>query len=90
MLCSCLLGLDSGMAAECAGRSKLSELMPYHVLGDIDGDEFIPVMHGECMSDKFRRDRAIARPRFYHLFLTGFVQDFDFLEKLLVDVRSFF
>ena len=42
------------MSAECARRCELAELMPDHVFCHIDRNEFVAVMNGERMPDKFR------------------------------------
>src|SRR6266487_1579906 len=46
------------VAAEQPRRGELAKLVPHHVLGDVDGDELVPVVHRERMPDEIRRDRA--------------------------------
>lgn len=37
----------SSVTAEDTGGRKLAEFVANHVLSDIDGDEFVPVMHSD-------------------------------------------
>ena len=45
------------MRLEDTGRSKLTELVTYDVLGDVDRDERFSVMDTECVADEVGRDR---------------------------------
>ncbi len=49
-----LFFLVAGVAAESAGGSELAELVTYHVLRHVDGDELVAVMHGEGVAYKVR------------------------------------
>ena len=46
--------LSSYMSPEGARRSKFSQLVSNHVFCDINGDEFISVMHSKSVTDKIR------------------------------------
>ena len=50
------------VTAEYTGRGELAELVADHVLGDIDGDELVPVMHSDGKADEIRRNHRGARP----------------------------
>ena len=78
------------MGLELAGGNKLPELVADHVLGDEDGNMSLPIVDAEGASHKFRGDGAISRPGPDDLLLTGSLHLFHFLEKLGVDVDSFF
>ena len=44
--------LVAGVTTEGAGRGELAQLVTYHVLGDVNRNEFITIVHCESMADK--------------------------------------
>src|SRR3989454_1027352 len=65
------------VAAEQPRRGELAQLVAHHVLGDVDGDELVPVVHREGVAHEVGRDRAAPRPGLEHLLLVPLVQDPD-------------
>ena len=49
-----MLLLVAGMATETARGRELAQLVSYHVLGDLDRDEFVTVVNCNCMSHEIR------------------------------------
>src|SRR5438093_11855630 len=75
------------VAAEDPRGHELSELVPDHVLGDIDRQELVTVVDGQRVADELRRDRATARPGLEHPFLAAPVQGLDLPDQGVDDVR---
>lgn len=48
----------AGVASECACRRKFAEFMTYHVLCDVNRNEFVPVVYSDGMAYEIRRDHA--------------------------------
>src|SRR5262245_47312800 len=82
-----LLGYVRTMAAEDAGRNELAELVPDHVLGDVDGQELVPVVPGQRVADELREDRAAPRPGLEHPLLAAPVERLDLADQAVDDVR---
>src|SRR2546421_13057033 len=57
-----LLRLRAGVAFERARGRELAQLVADHVLGHIDRDMPLAVVHGEGQADKVRRDHRAPRP----------------------------
>ena len=68
------------MAAEDAGRSELTQLVAYHVLRHIHGDELVAVVDCYGLSYEIRRNHGSSRPGL----------DGDLLVRLLRLDYSFF
>src|SRR6185437_5772501 len=47
---------------ERAGRGKLAQLMPHHVLGDVHRNELLAVVHGDGVPHELGKNRGTARP----------------------------
>ena len=58
------------MTAEDTGGRELAELVSDHVLGDIHGDELVPVMHSDGEAYKVGGDHGGAGPRLDGRFLS--------------------
>src|SRR5579864_3849579 len=57
---------------ELPGRRKLAQLVPHHVLGDVNRDELLAVVHGDGVPHELRQDGRAPRPGADHLlFSTG-------------------
>lgn len=79
------------MRAEGSRRRKLAELVPDHVLGDVDRDELLAVVDTEGESNEFRSDRRTTGPSLDRLFGAAIgVCLLDFLDQVEVDVEAFF
>src|SRR5688500_9077196 len=81
------LGLG-GVATERARRRELAQLVPDHVLGDVDGNELLPVVHRHGVPDHLGDHRRSARPRLDHALLVDAVHLLDLLEQRRVDERT--
>src|SRR5213594_2826818 len=79
--------LSRAVRLERAGHRELTQPVTDHVLRDVDRDELLAVVDGECVADELRRDRRAARPRLQHLLLPAPVQLLHPREQRLVDVR---
>src|SRR3954454_13354477 len=60
------LGATARMSAEVARRRELAQLVPDHVLADVDGDVLLAVMHANRQPDHQLQDGGRARPRLDH------------------------
>ena len=78
------------MTAEAAGGSKLAEFVSNHVLGHIDGNEFVAIMHGEGVAHEFGGNHGSAAPGLDYGFLSACFHRIDLLFELDTDVGSFF
>ena len=76
------------MTAEGARGSELAELVAYHVLGYVDRDELVPVVHGESMAHEFGGDHRSAAPCLDNRLLAALLHRGDFLLKLYADERA--
>src|SRR5262249_49841549 len=72
-----------------SGR-ELPEFMSDHVLGDVDGDEFAPVVDRDRMPDHVGNDRGTARPGLDDLLFTSRVQLGHLLGQVVIDERALF
>ena len=82
--------LVAGVAAEGACGGELSELVTYHVLSYIYGNELVSVVHCESMAYEFRSDHGCAAPRLDDVLLAGSFHVGYFLLKLDADEGTFF
>src|SRR5206468_7385928 len=78
-----LLGL--AVRLEGARERELAEPVADHVLGHVDGNELLAVVHGQRVAHELRRDRRPPRPRLEDLLLAGAVELLDPPVQLLVD-----
>ena len=56
--------IGSAVRAECARRRELSQLVTYHIFGDIHRDELVAVMHGNVEAYKLGQDDRPPGPGF--------------------------
>jgi hypothetical protein len=75
---------------EGPGWRKLAELMPNHVLTNINRDKFFAIMDRQRMSDKFGQDDRPPRPGLDDLLLSTLIHPLNLLEELRIDVRTLF
>src|SRR5215469_1994689 len=73
---------------ERARRCELAQLVPHHLLGDVNGDELLPVMHSDGVADHVRQNRRTPRPRFHHFLFVARIHPFDFFAQMLIDKRT--
>src|SRR5258708_7460222 len=78
------------MTLECPGRRKFAELVSYHVLGYVHGDELPPVVDRYCVPDEVGQDRRAAGPRPQHFLFVLLVHRGHLLNQVVVGERSFF
>src|SRR5487761_11309 len=76
------------VALERAGQRELAELVTDHVLGHIDRNVLLAVVHGDREADEFRRDRRAARPGLDRLFVVDGARGVDLLHQMVVDERA--
>src|SRR5688500_17327520 len=79
-----LLGLR-GVPLERARRRELAELVAHHVLGHVDRDELLAVVHGHRVADHLGHHRRAARPGLDDLLLVRAVHRLELLEERRVD-----
>src|SRR5262245_42059568 len=73
------------VALERPRRRELPELVPHHVLGHVDRDELLAVVHRECVTDHLRDQRGPPGPGLDHLLLEALVQVLHLLAQVDVD-----
>src|SRR6266850_4565156 len=76
-----LLGDVLAVAAEHAGRHELAQLVTHHVLGDVDGNELVAVVHGERVPDELGKNGATARPGLEHALVPAAIEPLDLLDE---------
>ena len=64
--------------------------MPNHVLGHIDRDELVAVVHRKGEPNHFRQDVGATRPGFDDLPLPGFLRLLDLSHQVIIDKGTFF
>src|SRR5215217_35055 len=77
----------AGVAAEQARRRELAELVTHHVLGHIDRDELVAVVHGEGVAHELGQDRACPAPGLHHPLLVAGRHGGHLAGEVLRDVR---
>ncbi len=80
----------NGMASECSRRTKLAELVAYHILCHENGRKDFPIVDHKSVTDKLGNNRATACPGLDRLVPIHLVECLDFTVHLFVDVWSFF
>src|SRR6267142_2109906 len=76
------------VTAEQPRRREFAELVAHHVLGDVHGDELVPVVHRERVADEVGGDGAPPRPGLEHLLLVPLVEGANLHHQRLLDVRT--
>src|SRR5262249_11272609 len=84
-----LLPLAAAVAAEDARWGELAELVPDHVLGDVQLDELLSVVDLEVLADELGDDRAVASPGADRLTLVGALIALHLGQQPLIDVGPF-
>src|SRR5206468_9495155 len=74
-----------GVALELPGRRELAELVPDHVLRDVDRNELPSVVDGQRVADHLGGDGRAPRPGLDDLAVAGLVHRVDLLEQMSVD-----
>ena len=80
----------AAVTTEGASRSKFSELVTYHVLGYVNGNKLVTIVHCDSVTHEVGRDHRGARPSLDHSLLAALVHSVNFLLELYTDVRTFF
>src|SRR5574342_369713 len=55
--------------------------MSDHVLGDINGNELLAIMHRHGVANEFRCYRGPSGPRLYNLFFSGSIPGLNFFHE---------
>ena len=78
------------MTSKVAGGRKLAQFVTDHLLGDVPRDELVPVVNGDRMADKVRRDHAGTRPGLDHfLLLATIIHSKNSLLQGFLDIGTF-
>ena len=78
----------AGVALEQTGRGELAELVAHHVVGDVDGDELVAVVHGDGEPDHLREHGGAAGPRLDHALVHRGLGDLDLLLEVGIAERA--
>lgn len=78
------------MSPESPGRRKFSQAVAYHILSDVNGDEFVPVVDGDGMPDKIGGNHGSPGPGLYNRFLSGLIHCHHFLLQFVSNVWTLF
>src|SRR5579883_110325 len=84
------LTFSAGMATKVACRGELTEFVPHHVLGDINGHMGLAVMHADRHSHHLGEDRRGARPGLDYTPVAAAHNRQDLLSERLMNVWPFF
>src|SRR6478735_2886509 len=76
------------MPAVVAGGAELTEAMSDHVLGHVDRDVLLAVVHGDGVADERREDHRRTGPGLDDLLLVALVHLLDPAEEAGLDVRA--
>ena len=78
------------MTSKVAGGRKLAQFVTDHLLGDVHRDELVPVVNGDRMADKVRRDHTGAGPGLDHfLLLATIIHSKNSLLQNFLDIGTF-
>ena len=78
------------MTAEDTCRGELAEFVTDHVLGDIHGDEFVPVMHSYSKANEVGGDHGGAGPSLDGGLFARLLRSDHTLLQFVMYIRSFF
>jgi hypothetical protein len=70
------------MTPKQSGRSKLSQLVSHHVLGDVNGDVAPTIVHGNGVPHHLGEDCRGSRPSLDHPLIAGSVHVLDSIQQL--------
>src|SRR6185436_8302291 len=76
------------VSAEDARGDELPELVTHHVLGHVDRNELVAVVHRERVSHELGQDGAAAPPGLEHALFPAAVERLDLPREGLDDVRT--
>src|SRR5438105_1432200 len=79
--------LVAGVAVEGPGRSKLSELVPDHVLGHEHRNEFVAIIDAEGEPDELGKNGGSARPGPDDLVASRTARFLRFFQQIPIDKR---
>src|SRR5262245_13392561 len=80
---------DRRVALEDARRRELAELVPDHVLGDVDRNVLVAVVDAERQPDELRQDGRSPAPDLDHFRTAGRARGIRLLQQITVDKRAF-
>jgi hypothetical protein len=70
------------MTTKQSGRSKLSQLVSYHILSDVNGHVTPTIVHGNGVPHHLGEDRRSSRPSLDHPLLTASIHVLNSLQQL--------
>src|SRR3982750_2301733 len=86
---SLLHGLLVGrVALEGAREREFAELVADHLVGDVDRNVLLAVVHGDRQADEVGQDRRAARPGLDRLLVLGGRRLLDLRREVMVDERA--
>gem|GEM_PF-4504731 len=74
------------MALKGSGWGKLSQTVPNHLFGDVNGDVPPPVVHRDGVPDHFRDNDTCPSPGFDDSLLAPLIQFLDLFPEFWVDI----
>ena len=77
------------MTAKLTRRCKFTQLVADHVLGYVNRNKLITIMHGNCMPNKVWRYHGCTCPRLHNAFLSTLIHCENFFLQRNSDVRTF-
>jgi hypothetical protein len=80
----------SRVTFESPGECELAQLVANHLIGDVNRDVLLAVVHGDGQADELGQDHGAARPGFDRLFVfvgNGFI---SLGYQVMVDKGTFF
>ena len=81
--------LVAAVPVEHPGRRELAELVADHVLGHVDRNVLLAVVHAEGQADELRQDRRATAPDLDDLVASRRAHLLRLLQKVAVDERTF-
>jgi len=80
----------AAVTTEGACGSELAKLVTYHVLGNINRDELVTIVHCKGVSHEVGRNHRSARPGLDHSLLSTLIHGVNLLLQFHADKWAFF
>jgi len=80
----------SRVTFESSGECKLAQLVANHLIGDVDRDVLLAVMHSDGQADELGQDHGATRPGLDRLFVFVGNRFVSFGYQVVVDKGTFF
>lgn len=78
------------MTTEVTCRCEFTELVTYHVFGNVNRNKLITIVNGKGVANEFGSDHRSAAPSFDNRLLTAFIHGANLLIELHADKGAFF